>query len=313
MINDVVLKLSGINMTNSTEIAVKSVILASAPERNVELLKMWEDFQPNFQMANDKPGFTLEAGSFGLIIFDHKTMCQIWLLGFSAQHTFNLYLTDLYFYQATQLLFSPTQIFTNEVEAKVTEVYGLIEELREHESIDSFEWPSNIPSPYNGKPQDVNGSMVFDLLCIASAYCFLHEFRHVQIRKSEISLDIHDEEYQCDKFARDFLISQIGEYAENSGYDTNTLKNKRLMAIALAAVLLFVITPEDLWDGSETHPPVANRIEELTKNVTIGDNDYFWAYLSSLLLSLLLTKKKSIPSTQIYSQRNYCMNLLSLF
>ena len=204
-------------MNNTAEAAVRIVICASAPEREAELSQMWDKHQPNVNQTDDKKGFTLEAGSFGLVLFDHKTMCQIWLLGFAAQHSFNLFLPYLYLSQLTGLPFSPTDTTiepeANNIHKKISTIYLAINKLKESDSVDNVIWPFDIPRPDDGKPSDVSGGMAFDLLYIASAYCFLHELRHVQLRNLGENPDPIQEEHECDKYARDFLLEKIEDHA----------------------------------------------------------------------------------------------------
>ncbi len=83
------------------------------------------------------------------------------------------------------------------------------------------------------------------------------------------------------------------------------------MAIALASILLLVITPENHWQGSTSHPSVVSRIQELVNAVGVSDNDYFWSYLACLLLSVIYGKNISINSAIVKTQREYCLILLS--
>lgn len=301
-------------MHNVAETAVKKVICASAPEREAELSQMWEEHQPNVNQTDDRKGFTLEAGSFGLVLFDHKTMCQVWLLGFAAQHSFNLFLPYLILSQTTGLSFSPTDIAieqkTTRIRNQISDMYRVIDELKDAESVADIAWPSGIPNPDNGKPSDLHGSMAFDLLCMASAYCFLHELRHVQFRNLGSNFDLIEEEHECDKYARGFLLEKIEVYAQQSGYDLTLLKNKRGMAIALASILLLVVTPDIHWQGSTSHPPVVSRIQELVNAIGVSNNDYFWSYLACLLLSVISEKEIFVDSVIVKTQREYCLILL---
>lgn len=301
-------------MNNFAENAVKTVICASAPEREAELSQMWDAYQPNVNQVSDRSGFTLEAGSFGLVLFDHKTMCQIWLLGFVAQYSFILYSPYLILSQINGWSFSPDDTSIEQeaikINNEISALYETMINLKEAENIDFITWPSGIPRPYDGKPSDVNGSMVFDLLCMAAAYCFLHELRHVQLRNLGDTSDPIQEEHECDKYARDFLLEKIENYAQQSNYDLELLKNKRGMAIALASILLLVVTPESHWEGSTTHPSVVSRIQELVNAIGISENGYFWSYLACLLLSVISSKKISIDSVIVKTQREYCLILL---
>lgn len=266
-------------MDNAAEHAVRNAILGSAPERAHELENLWSEHKPQINQIEDKLGFSLEAGSFGLVLFNHKTMCKLWLLGFAAQKSFNLYFPYLLLSQATGIPFSPYELTKKDsCSQENKEIIGLLDSitnLKSLESIDDFNWPMSIPDPESGKPNDLNGSMAFDLLCIAAAYCFLHELRHVQFRNLGSSLSEHEEEYECDKYARNFLLEKIEEYVKYSGYDLSLIKSKRGMAIAIASVMLLVITPETHWGGTESHPSVVSRIQELVNYIGVSDNDYF--------------------------------------
>jgi len=74
-----------------TEDAVKRLIVASAPERKKEFESLWSEFFPQIEFIEDREGFSLEAGAFSLILFNHKSMSQIWLLGFAAQYALHAY------------------------------------------------------------------------------------------------------------------------------------------------------------------------------------------------------------------------------
>ena len=76
----------------TTEEAVKRLILGAAPEREDDFLSLWNQYAPQIEFIEDKEGFSLEAGAFGLVLFNHKSMAQIWLLGFAAQYAFHAYL-----------------------------------------------------------------------------------------------------------------------------------------------------------------------------------------------------------------------------
>lgn len=294
--------------------AVKAAILGSAPERQEELEKLWEEHSPQINQASDKEGFTLEAGSFELILFDHKTMCKLWLFGFSTQRAFNLFLPYLYLSQITKNSFNPHALIEEDSKSshalRIHEIIKAIRALKEVSSLEDINWPSSVPKPYSGKPSDLNGSMAFDLLCMVAAYCFLHEFRHVQIRNEGKDLDVHEEEFECDSYARDFLLGKIDEYSNATGYDKALLINKRSMAMALASVLLYVITPELCWSGSSTHPAISKRIKNITSALEVEDDDYFWTYLSCALISVIRIDDIEIQDTVVVDQKGYALFLI---
>ena len=183
-------------------------------------------------------------------------------------------------------------------------------ELNKLSSVDEFKWPNGVPEPSKGKPKDVNGSMVFDLLCIGEAYCFLHEIKHVMFKSETSTIEPHDEEMQCDAFARQFLLGNIDDYSRESGYAIEAVKTKRAMSIGLTALLLLVLTPNEQWFGTDSHPSILDRIVALTDYLQLSEDSYFWSYLSSILLLIMEHYSIEFCYAAIFSQRQFCMFLL---
>lgn len=301
---------------NFTEEALKRLILDSAPERVSEFNQLWEESDIEIQSSTDRPGFSLRAGPYGLVLFNHRTLCQIWLLGFAAQKASYTYSLALVQYQLQGTPFSK-ELLRHDAEFPnlISECNRLLSDiliLNGVESFEDFHWPDDIPRPAEGKPSDLDGSLVLDLLCMAGAYFFLHELRHVLLQNENANLNEHDEEMECDRYAREFLLSNIEEYSEQSDYDIDKLKTKRAMSIALASLLLLVITPRDRWIDSPLHPSVIERIKVLADYLELPENDNFWVYLSSLLLAQIEQHDINLESQLIRSQKSYCYELLKM-
>lgn len=297
-----------------TENAVKNLILAAAPERKEELEELWRRFSPQIEFIEDKEGFSLEAGAFGLVLFNHKSMSQIWLLGFAAQHALHAYSPYLLLSSTYGLpiksedfqLDSLTKKLANQAKTLLNKTIALNESL----SIDTFIWPSEVPEPLNGKPSDINGSMVFDLLCMTAAYCFLHEIKHVMFKETGEKMEALDEELACDTFAREFLLEKIELYSQISNYPIELLKMKRAMSICLNSLLLLLLTPNNQWSGSQSHPSVIQRISALTNDLDLPDNNYFWTYLSCITILILENSNVKFSFPVIDSQKKFCIFLL---
>lgn len=291
--------------------AVKTVILASAPEKENDLQKIWHEYSPAFGLANDKQGFYFEAGAFGMVLFTSRSMSYMWLLGFAAQEALKDYCgvaigSVIYgkFDPAYFELFPPS---------KFGEMIAQIRNISECENEGDFPWPKEIPHPKNGKPTDLTGAMVFDLLCMAAAYSFLHEVEHVRVAQDGTKLDPHDEEFQCDKFAREMLLDGIAEYSKTSGYPEKAVTTKRAISISLASFFMLSITPIEAWGGSRSHPSIASRINALTRSLSLPDNDHFWTYLSCLLIAQLHSKGESLESFPVASTKEFAETLLKKF
>lgn len=295
--------------------AAKRVIFESAPERIGELEKIWNEYSPQFSLTTDKRGFSAEAGPFGLVLFTNRTMLQIWLLGFAAWKSLYSYSALFVILQGSKGKFIANEVNALKGQSEFDQEYDQlildVRKLAEIENIDDFEWPNHVPMPDDGKPQDIEGSVVFDLVCMAAAYVFLHEVQHVKFQDGKHDdLDPVDEELACDKFAREILLGELEVYADQSGYPLEKLKTKRAMSIAIASLLLLVITPKESWGGSRSHPSVSNRIEQLVNYLQIPDNDTFWNFFSCLVLSQL-RKEGGMPDELVFSsQKDLCLKLV---
>ncbi|WP_072688637.1 phage exclusion protein Lit family protein [Acinetobacter baumannii] len=298
-----------------TKEVVKKLILAAAPEREEELKKLWELYSPQIELIDDKQGFCLEAGAFELVLFNHKSMAQLWILGFSAQFAFHAYSPYLIYLISSKLpivseVFQQDNL-TVHVSNKAKILLHSTVKLNEIQSIEAFDWPIEVPEPSEGKPQDINGSMVFDLLCIGAAYCFLHEIKHVIFKKTGEEIDIHEEEFACDAFAREFLLEEIGIYSQQTDFNIENLTMKRAMSISLTSLLLLIITPHSKWGGSQSHPSIIERILSLIDYLDLPDDNYFWLYLSCIIILVLEHYNINFSLPVINSQKKLCKSLLN--
>ena len=300
-----------VNSGNAAD-EVKTLFLASAPERSNELEEIWERFAPQIYVIEDHPGFHMSGGPFGLICFTNRTMLQLWILGFAAQRSFIEYSGLFVFSQLFVGKYDPSAIREITSADKYVPLIKAVEELFYIENISDFSWPAGVPHPANGKPSDLYGSMVFDLLCMAAAYLFLHELQHVKCQPEEsIDSGCYEVELSCDEFARKFLLEQIETYSNQSGYPLNWLITKRAMSIGLALFWLLVITPKKIWRGSRSHPPILSRIIALTEYLQIPENDHFWNYFACLVLSQLLYKSIITEEFTFQTQKELCLKLLA--
>ena len=292
---------------------IENLMAATTPERGTELRSIWATYGPQFSDVNDKPGFFLEGGPYNLILFTPRTLTYLWLLGFAAQRAF-------YYYSPVPILsqwmgrFDPALIDEIAIEP-VDSFFRSIHEFAELEQQDDFNWPSQIPHPIDGKPTQLADVMAFDLLCMATAYIFLHEVRHLQLKKEPPAegLSDHEEELECDRFAQTFLLKRVPEYSAQSGYLADGVRRKRTMSIALAIFFICAITPQKAWVGTRTHPPIFARIEELFDSTTCDANDHLWIYFSSLALAHLRNKKLRPTRISCGTFRDICIEVLKYY
>ena len=89
----------------------------------------------------------------------------------------------------------------------------------------------------------------------------LHEVKHLAFAQDEDRPESPiAEEMACDRFAKDFLLSDVPAFARRIEKPTDEVLAKRLAGIAIAVFVMLEITPPDLWSGSGTHPPIAERL-----------------------------------------------------
>lgn len=280
------------------EEAVKRLIMGSAPERISDFEALWKKHKPEVEFTDNKMDFNLTAGPYGLLLFDHRTMNKLWLVGFAAQRAFQNYGGGLHVLQLLgadcpteeiQRFFEQTPFQT-----QYSRIITTVKRLAEIGPCEDFDWPEEVP-PAIGKPTDLNGMMAFDLLCIGAGFCFLHELNHIILASQpNHNLSAQEEEFACDRFARDFLLDEVVSFSDQNGVRCELVKTKRLMGMGLISLLFLTITPKRSWLGSSSHPSIFDRIDALTEGVDIPDDDYFWIYMCCILLAelALCTKVK---------------------
>jgi len=250
------------------------------PERESEMKDYLERYTPVFSRCDDRPGFFIEAGPYGILKFTQRTMHQMWILGFAANQALHSYSSALAILRLNSgkldtntIMHLPGQEKENE---KYAELIDSVYKLSQVNSPSDFIWPSRVPIPEK-KPSDIEGAATFDLICMAGAYVFLHEMKHIAFSQDGTApANAHEEEHQCDQFAKQMMLSEIEAYSKQSGYDLGRLITKRAMSISLALFYMLVITPQKSWAGTETHPSIKRRIESLVNDLSIHDDDILW-------------------------------------
>lgn len=290
---------------------IKDLIFAACPERRDEILEIWKTYSPAIGQQEDQTGFSMRGGPYGLINFTLRSMQQIWLLGFAGQAAFSAYCTPIVY----ALLYGKLDLdlLTTATNAAYDDLVQKVEELRDSERTTDVTWPATVPRPEDGRPHDVSNAMVFDVLCIAAAYCFLHELCHVKFWcEKNNTMTAQQEELKCDEFARSMLLAKVHEYAADTGYKEPVVNSKRAMSIGLGVFVILVLTGQSAQRGSESHPAVAERIEALAKSLSLHPNDWFWMYFGSLLIAHLRHSGLVIGTPRVLSIRDLCFELIRL-
>ncbi len=299
-----------------SEHEIKMLFDGVVPENQEILNEYIAEFGACFLRCDDRPGFSIEAGPFGIVKFTQRTMHLMWMLGFAANQALNLWSATL---ARLRLRTGKLDAYTvsgipgqAEGESKYRDLINSVYELSRVDDPALFLWPAAVPNPVNQKPSDPEGSVVFDLICMAGAYVFLHEVKHIMLRTdSNTPANAHEEEIECDSFAQSLMLDKLDDYARASGYSIDRLTTKRAFGIGIAFFFMLVITRKDGWSGTESHPSIARRIESMVDKLTINNDDVFWIYISSLFLAHLRYVGNTPALIQFKTLKDLAMALVS--
>jgi len=300
----------------NSEDEIKLLLGGVIPEREIEMSEYLEKYAPYITRCDDRPGFTIEAGAFGILKFTQRTMHQMWILGFAANQALHSYSTML-----AILRMYVGELDTNELEQipdqsieeeKYEKLINAVYELGKVSDTSEYSWPNDVPKPENRKPKDVEGAATFDLICMSGAYVFLHEMKHIAFSQdNNAPSNPHEEEFECDSYAKSMMLDRLEIYSNESGYDLSRLYTKRTMSISLALFYMLVITPIEAWGGTESHPSIKGRIDSLVEGLPIPDDDILWLYMSSLFLSHLRLINKNRLEIKFSSLKELTMKLVT--
>ena len=220
--------------------AIPKLFEGVIPERLEEVMTLIDEYSAQFRLVGDREGFNIDGGAFGTVQYTYRSMQQLWLFGYTGLLSLHCYATLIALIQSSGLKLDmqkvkkiPDQAFSDN---NFIKLLHKISELNKASSEGDFTWPEEIPKPEQGRPADEERAAVFDLLCMAAAYIFLHELRHVMFSANGNAPESPiEEELVCDDFAKDMMTSKIKQYSEQSGYPEDKVAMKRNISISLAS------------------------------------------------------------------------------
>lgn len=281
-------------------VAVKALLQGAAPERKQEIEDLWNHYAPKACVVEDARGVNISAGK-GRIQFDHKTLEAIWLLGFNGWRSIEIYSPAIILAGITDgaiedILCADDELaaFEMDYRSRANSAQSIIEE----KSSVHTTWPQDVPRPEAdretlGSHQEM---VAFDLVCLATAYVFLHELRHVKfLSDGDCPADRREEEIACDVWARSFLTDKVGSYAQSVGQAFSRVLDKRSMGIALGAMILHEITPESARWGTAEYPPMTTRIQAMISGSTLAKESHFWLFTACLLVGMFRQAHRQLP------------------
>lgn len=296
--------------------AISKLFEGVIPERLSEVVALVDKYSAQFRLVDDKEGFNLNAGAYGVVQYTLRSMQQLWLFGYAGMLSLHSYSSYLLIIQSLNLELNLEELAKipgqEDANLEFSRLVTSVKNLAESFGASDFLWPEGIPVPEQGRSLDAERAAVFDLTCIATAYVFLHELRHVIFSfEGDAPENPVDEEYACDSFANEFMTSKIKQYSDQSGYPEDKVKMKRAMGIALSSAFLLFATSKKHLGGSSSHPPIHGRWMATANAVDLPENDYFWLYFASIALAMCQHLQISIPPKKFINFRELCHLLIN--
>ena len=292
------------NCSAVDRIVIEGLLLGAAPERKSDVRVLWANYDPTFWICDDASGILFQARwdkqtGDQRIEFTERGTSLLWLIGFTAWKVFQCYspfafLGALMGTEINDAFIEQDDGFANAEAAFEQNLYA-VKCLQAARSVRDIDWPSDIPKPQACAPADSQDHATFDLTCIATAYVYLHEVRHVKFSKDGQRPTLqNEEELACDVFAREFLLAKVGEYCEASSEPFQGVMTKRAMGVALGAFAVYLMTPRDGHVGTDEYPPIAVRLQALIGNVDLPPDSDFWIFTGALLICLLRLRDRTV-------------------
>ncbi len=267
------------------------------PEREAEIDNLWQIYDPDIEVVDDRRGITLNA-TRDRIRFDPKTMDVFWLIGFSGWRAIECYSPHIILSAcgvSLQSLLDGDEMLP-ELEREYRERLRAANGLIAADDAEAAAWPPDIPRPSANRNalDDAQYKAAFDLSVMAVAFTILHEFRHVMLdRDRQRPTDRREEELQADVWARDFITAKVKAYATANGHTYNEVLRKRSMGLAIAALILHEITPQH--GGNCDYFSIKVRLGTLMDNTPLPNDDHFWVFSASLLLGIFRQRHLALP------------------
>lgn len=269
---------------------VDALINGAAPERHPELSSVLGEHEGRVHLTN-QPGFDIGV-LFGIVQITECTLRQIWLLGFASWRAIQAYSGVLWLLNHDGLPFCRDEVAECDGQAKADAAFDdLISQAQKLRDLDEDEWPRDVPLPENhGTLSDAQDIAAYDLVCISAAYIFLHEFQHARFSDEDRPDDPIEEERACDRFAQEYLLGKVADYAKQTGEPAEKVLGKRALGIAVAKFLILEVTPDDRWPESETHPSVGERVALFLQSLNTELDENFWIGVGSFLAAICRTR-----------------------
>ncbi len=296
---------------------ILDLFLKVVPERKDEVESIWANYEPAYELVTDRAEFVLDTSPFGFIRYTHRTKLKIYLLGWVLWRETYCWSTFIWELATQSRPFIQSEFEAsdgqNEAYTAADTLYAEALAFIDAESINWDGWPSKVPQPREIASASKEDWFIKDLVEQAIALFFLHELRHFMLAKDKVVFtDPIDEEFECDRWATDYLLDRSDSYANSNGQDRILVKSTRAMGIALGKTVMAHVQAIGLWQPGKEHPRLAKRIERLAQRVELPLDDFFWNMATSFLLACLRRQNRLPDRLDFNDPRELFTKLLVL-
>ena len=237
--------------------AARNVLLGSAPEREAELTKLWEELEPRFQLTADThegERLVMEAGMYRYVRFNHRIVRAFWIAAFAA-------------WEGYRVVAEANDLEVVDL-SRLKELIYAFDLVLASDAPDLEALPSGVPEPGHYDDADPKLRAPGELATLAVGWALLHEVRHLRHQREGDAADPYDddptqrrnEELSCDRFATQFLLDQLDTYAKQESVSPILVRRKRELGIYFALFAMTMMV-RDNWGASKSHPSIQVRID----------------------------------------------------
>jgi hypothetical protein len=306
------------NSSITPKYAVMALMKATLPERQHEITFLWKKYNIDIAIVSDTKHVPLNANG-ATIVFDFKIIDVFCLMSFATWKVIERYSPHVV--SSAKIMKKIARLIEvdpgiDETERFYKEQRAAAQALLDARTSVAF-WhpePQRLTMDYNRLCITPN-QIAFDLARIALVFAVFHEFRHIMLEHDNLQPnDSWEEELICDAWARDFMTERVTQYANATGQHYQEVLRKRLMGLALAALVLDEITP--IWGHGVNRPYllVEDRLQPILDNSPLSEDDRFWVFTASLLLGVF--RQRAIPidaaPSSAYALTYYLLSKLSM-
>ncbi len=286
-----------------------------APERSAELADLLSKYTPAFFLASDQPRFILSANPFGFVQYSNRTLLQVWLLAWVMWKETYCWSTSIWIMAQSGGPFLLDQLdMIPDQKQSYTDADTLHSDAMAFVNSDPMDWtswPTRIPKPLEIAQSGKEDWLIKDLAHHAIAFFLLHEVRHIILHKDASAFATPvEEEFECDRWATEYLLAQSAVYATTASEDPVMVKSKRAMGVALGMAVIAHIQDLGVWEPGGEHPSIAQRMAKLATVVDLPGNDFLWNVACSFLLASRRREQTLPDRVDFTDQRDLFMKLL---